>query len=544
MEHANGKPGARGTGFDNRAFAGGRNGSGYSGCGRFGQRTAADEKERSRSALEYIYSRDNATWLKVGMAIKAEFGEDGWSIFDEWSRRAENYDAKVNRTRWRSFKTGGGITIASLYGMARDNGWRDDGTYRVPDLEEVAARARKRAEQETKARTAKAAGADRASKKAMAIWSMASPATADNPYLQRKGVPPTETLREIDMDKVVAVYGHVPKVRESEPLEGNLTVVPIKVAGKLSSVQLIDPAGRKHFQAGSAIGGGYWAAQALPDGDGTGRQFQIGEGVATVQSARHAVPGALGVSAMSNGNIPSVARQMRECYPGADIVVLADLDKKTGEPDNHAVEAARAIGGRLAVPQFSDGPAPDRKDFNDLARVHGAEAVRRAIEAAHSPGEGEGTRSGSNGTAGWPQPLPLFSKIELEPYPLDALPPGLREAVEEVTNYMRAPLPLVASCSLSALSLTCQHLIDVRRDAQLCGPVSLFFMTVAESGERKTRADSFFMEPLREWQRKRADEMKPEIDAFRAAHAAWTSECEGSALRSRRRQRRESHPTT
>jgi len=34
------------------------------------------------------------------------------------------------------------------------------------------------------------------------------------------------------------------------------------------------------------------------------------------------------------------------------------------------------------VPRFADGPAPDRKDVNDLLRVHGAHAVRQIIEGA------------------------------------------------------------------------------------------------------------------------------------------------------------------
>jgi hypothetical protein len=136
-------------------------------------------------------------------------------------------------------------------------------------------------------------------------------------------------------------------------------------------------------------------------------------------------------------------------------------------------------------------------------------------------------------TDSWAPPQPLVSKIEPEPYPLDALPDGLRQAVEEVADYSQAPPPLVACCALSALSLTGQPLINIRRNQQLCGPVSLNFMTIADSGERKTSVDDLFMKPIREWQAKRAEEMKPEIERYKAEHSAWTAEREGilAALR-------------
>ncbi|EMX2294653.1 DUF3987 domain-containing protein, partial [Escherichia coli] len=44
--------------------------------------------------------------------------------------------------------------------------------------------------------------------------------------------------------------------------------------------------------------------------------------------------------------------------------------------------------------------------------------------------------------------------------------------------------------------LVCQNLIDVCRLNTLRGPVSLFLLTLAESGERKTAVDKLLMEPL------------------------------------------------
>ena len=92
----------------------------------------------------------------------------------------------------------------------------------------------------------------------------------------------------------------------------------------------------------------------------------------------------------------------------------------------------------------------------------------------------------------WGEPQSLIAKIEPEPYPIDALPPAIRAAVEEVTSFVKAPIPLVASSALTAVSLAIQSHVDVKRAERLIGPVSLFMLTIADSGERKSTCDAFF----------------------------------------------------
>jgi putative DNA primase/helicase len=70
-------------------------------------------------------------------------------------------------------------------------------------------------------------------------------------------------------------------------------------------------AGRKSALYGGAKTGGYWAAQPLPDGDGTGLTLLIGEGVATVLSAREAT-GDPAIAALSSSNLLAVTREMRK----------------------------------------------------------------------------------------------------------------------------------------------------------------------------------------------------------------------------------------
>lgn len=127
----------------------------------------------------------------------------------------------------------------------------------------------------------------------------------------------------------------------------------------------------------------------------------------------------------------------------------------------------------------------------------------------------------------WPEPQPLTAKIEPEPYPIDALPDTIRNAVEEVAGFVKAPLPLVAGSALAALSLACQAHVDVKRAEKLHGPSGLFLLTIADSGERKSTCDGFFTGAIREYENAQAAAAAPLIEAHKAAAAAWKAEFEG-----------------
>jgi putative DNA primase/helicase len=223
---------------------------------------------------------------------------------------------------------------------------------------------------------------------------------------------------------------------------------------------------------------------------------------------------------------------MREDYPAAVIVILADLVKTTGEPDPHATEAARSVDAKLAIPEFGPNRDPDATDFNDMAAIYGGEAVAHAIARASDPADSE-DQPGNDAPAGdaegnaWPDPQPLAAKFAAESYPLDALPDTIRAAAEEVASFVKAPTALVASSALAALSLACQAHIDAKRAEKLHGPVGLFLLTIADSGERKSTCDGFFISAIRQYQEEQAEAMKPAIKEYQAALAAWEAEREG-----------------
>jgi hypothetical protein len=62
------------------------------------------------------------TWLRVGMALHSWDASRGRAIWDKWSATSGKYEAKEQHKTWISF-TGSGRTIATVFGMARENGW-------------------------------------------------------------------------------------------------------------------------------------------------------------------------------------------------------------------------------------------------------------------------------------------------------------------------------------------------------------------------------------------------------------------------------------
>lgn len=128
---------------------------------------------------------------------------------------------------------------------------------------------------------------------------------------------------------------------------------------------------------------------------------------------------------------------------------------------------------------------------------------------------------------GWPVPQPLIASIEPEPYPMDALPGRIAAAVQEVAGFVKAPLPLVASSALAAVSVAVQAHADVKRTEKLHGPAGLFLLTIADSGERKSTCDGFFTTPIRDYQDQQAELLRPDVERHRAEHAAWKAKREG-----------------
>jgi len=120
-------------------------------------------------------------------------------------------------------------------------------------------------------------------------------------------------------------------------------------------------------------------------------------------------------------------------------------------------------------------------------------------------------------------PQPLLREIPPgAPYPLAALGP-LRAAVEAVQGATQAPLAIPAASALAVASLAVQG----HGDVQTLGgtrPTSLFLLTVAASGERKTSCDAPLMAALRTFEKEQARAQRDAFASWQNRHALWTGE--------------------
>ena len=181
--------------------------------------------KKAEDALQFIDSTERDTWVRMGMALRYEFGDNAQDIWMDWSRQAESFRESDARAVWRSFK-GQGVSIASLYHEAKQNGWKDAG-YQRPTAEQIEARrkaAQERASKEGKERIRKAQAA---SQKAQWILRQAKP--EKHAYLWTKGF----------HEDVGWVY------RPDE--NTNLLCIPMYRDMKLVGLQMIDKYGVKKF---------------------------------------------------------------------------------------------------------------------------------------------------------------------------------------------------------------------------------------------------------------------------------------------------------
>lgn len=66
---------------------------------------------------------DYDVWLKVGMVLKYELGEDGYDLWVEWSKQSDKYDPFIFGQKWDSFK-GDGLKAGTLIALALENGYK------------------------------------------------------------------------------------------------------------------------------------------------------------------------------------------------------------------------------------------------------------------------------------------------------------------------------------------------------------------------------------------------------------------------------------
>lgn len=106
-------------------------------------------------------------------------------------------------------------------------------------------------------------------------------------------------------------------------------------------------------------------------------------------------------------------------------------------------------------------------------------------------------------------------------FPIFSLPPLVMQSVFEIERITQAPQSLIASAHMSAISIACQHILRVRRPGGQEGPVSLSFIDVVPSGERKTTVHKEIFQPITDFQLKDEIRVRPLFEKYRLALPEW-----------------------
>jgi len=164
------------------------------------------------------------------------------------------------------------------------------------------------------------------------IWINAGAASADHPYLARKGVQP-----------------HGARVTG----DGRLIVPLYDEHGQLSSLQYISADGDKKYHQGGATGSRFWSVGVIEGA----KTVYLAEGFATAATI-HEVTGSPVFISYSASNLVPVTEILRREHN--DLVIVADNDE-SGVGMRYAEQAAAKYGARVIMP-------PIAGDANDYAQ--------------------------------------------------------------------------------------------------------------------------------------------------------------------------------
>jgi len=91
--------------------------------------------------LSHIPADDRDVWIRVGMALKATYGDEALETWDRWSAKSDAYEGSEDcETAWCGLTPTGSIGLGSLAYLAKANGYAPPGDLRLLAINERYAR--------------------------------------------------------------------------------------------------------------------------------------------------------------------------------------------------------------------------------------------------------------------------------------------------------------------------------------------------------------------------------------------------------------------
>jgi len=313
--------------------------------------------------------------------------------------------------------------------------------------------------------------------------------------------PPRETSPTI-----VATYDYVDK-------EGELLYQVVRMSGKQFWQRRPDGAGGYVWNLRGVERRLYHLPQVL-EAVSAGRHVFLVEGEKDV----HRLEALDFVATTNSGGAGKWYPSMNEALQGAHVVILPDNDE-AGE--KHAQQVATALSGiatDIRVVELPD--LPSKGDVSDWVATGGtAEALKELTKATAEWELGghdeEPEPVGDVAPEEWEQPLRLDTPAGLPKFPVQVLPPVLRDFVTEVAETVQVPvdMPAVAVLGVLAACTAGRYKVNLSTHTEPC---NLYLLCAMEPGERKTQTMKHVTAPLYEEEAALVERAKPEVEEVRA----------------------------
>ncbi len=210
--------------------------------------------------------------------------------------------------------------------------------------------------------------------------------------------------------------------------------------------------------------------------------------------------------------------EFSETLTNADVVILYDMDDTGVKRKELLCQALYRKVKRLRVVDLPglEYQASHGADVSDwLARGHTSAELLQIT--SNTPDFSLAKEDGQI------DPLPLYRQIDApQPFPMKALGPILGPAAESMHRVIRAPASICAQSVLAAASLATQAHANVFIDGREI-PLSAFYVSVAESGDRKSATDKVALQPILAWQKMLTDCYRVEYPKFLIQTEAWAA---------------------
>jgi len=201
---------------------------------------------------------------------------------------------------------------------------------------------------------------------------------------------------------------------------------------------------------------------------------------------------------LSDVYAPSVKEGRFDYIPGEGTAGVVIYDDKFAY-SHHATDPA---GGKLLnafdLVRLHRFPEEDEKTsfLKMCAFAETDELVKEAVERERLA---EAQKDFEETNSNWEEPLP-FGRHTIVPFPLDALPPDIRNYVAAISESVQTPVDMAGCAALSVIATSVQGKFAIRGKPDWTEPLNIYLTEIAPPSERKSAIQHAMVRPVSDYE--------------------------------------------